>query len=157
MRIFQKPMNISPLIILADRGRVLAYRIEPSRRGKFPRLISATEILEGLSRPSAEETDRAGGFPQGGSNGHANASAERMEAAAERETRCLRRVASEISSVVEKARAGHWSLAAPGEINNAIVDSLRPVAKRQLQMNLPRDLTHLPVEELISHFERHAA
>jgi|GEM_PF-5008736 len=96
-------MNISPLIVLADRGRVLAYRLEPGRRGRFPRLLSATEIVEGRRRPAEEETDRAGSFPRGGSNGYANAAAERMEAASERETRCLRRVASEISSMVEKA------------------------------------------------------
>ena len=147
-------MKIPSLLIVADRGQLLAYAIDRSTRMPSLRLIDSTEFAEGHQRLSEQVTDKAGAFPVTGSGGQANAAAERMTLVAELDTRTLRRVADRITALLKEHCVESWDFAAPAEINRAILNSLQPSLRERLAQNLPLDLTHVPSKELLGHFVR---
>lgn len=147
-------MKIPSLIIVADRGHLQAYAIDRSARAPTPRLIDSKDFSEGLQKLSEQVTDKAGGFPNTGSGGYANAAAERMTLTAELEMRSFRHAAERIASLLREHRPDAWAFAAPSEINRAILDGLHPTLRDRLAQNLPLDLINVPADELLGHFAR---
>jgi hypothetical protein len=145
-------MKLPSLLIVADRGQMLAYAIDEKRRGPVPRLIDSLEFSEGRQKLSEQLTDKAGAFPAG--NGQATASAERMTLTAELEMRTFRHIAERITTLFQERHPDTWAFAAPSEINGAILDELDPALRGCLKQNLTRDLTRIPADELVEHFVR---
>lgn len=133
---------LPPLSIVADRGKVCAFRVNGD--GHLEALASI-EIPEGHQKISSVVTDQAGSFPVSGSMG--NSAAEEMTVTAELESRCLHRVADEIRSVLDQ-HEGWWTFVAPSEINAAILDFLGAKYQGRLSMNLKKDLVGLPIRKL---------
>lgn len=140
--------TLPPILIVTDRGHFIAYQLNSDFK---PQKIDETKFAEGNEKLSEQVTDRAGGFPNGGSKGQGNSAAERMTLVAELEMRCFRHIAERIISVLEQAH-GPWAFAAPSEINGAILDGLPKNLKDRLKLNLTRDLTHTPATQLCDHF-----
>jgi hypothetical protein len=140
------------LLIVADRGRLLAYAVDESPRGPAPILLNAVHFAEGQQRLGEQVTDKAGAFPMAGSGTHQNSAAERMKLVAELEMRTFRRAATCIAQLVKDLQPESWGFAAPSEINGAILDGIEPTVRARLAQNVARDLTNTPREKLLGHF-----
>ncbi len=140
-----------PFLIIADRGRLIAYSLEKTVRGPAPRVVESIDFVEAHTRLGEQLTDKAGAFPAG--HGQATAAAERMTLETELDLRSFRVVADWITKLLEKHQPETWGFAAPSEINGAILDELRPELRQRLEKNVCRDLTKIPASELLAHFE----
>ncbi len=131
-------MTTASLIIVADRGRLKAYRVrETPTRG--PKLA----IGSGVRNPKSEYHV-------------ANAPHDRDDRLAELESEENRHIcaqlADEIAKIVERDFGEGWSLAAPESIYNQIVDLLPIEIRERIVEHLPCDLSKIPVARLRSHF-----
>lgn len=143
--------KLPPLIIVTDRGHLVAYR-SSGENGSLQRITTA-EFAEGNQKLSEIVTDQAGAFPVSGGSG--TAAGERMPLVEELQTRCIRKIAGEIRTILQQEKAKTWALAAPSMMNGAILEELgKPLAER-LVMNLKRDLVNVPPTKVAAHF--HAA
>ena len=80
-----------PFIVVADRGIVKAYEVRQTpKHGTAARLVMESKLQEAHERYRDKVTDQAGAFPSTGSNGHANAIAERPKMEAEEDTRLFK-------------------------------------------------------------------
>ena len=140
--------TLPPLLIVTDRGHFIAYRIYPDGN---PEVLDHATFAEGVQKLSEQVTDRAGGFPNGGTEGKGNSAAERMTLVAEMEMRCFRHIGEHITNVL-KSHEGPWGFAAPSEINSAILDQLDKTYLTRLKINVPRDLARIPSVEIPQHF-----
>jgi len=138
--------TLPPLIIVTDRGRLLAYR---SDENQHLEVIDTLEIAEGLEKLSDLVTDNAGRFPNSGSPQHEGGSAERMPLIAELEMRAFAKIVQRITELCEQHRPHHWAFAAPSEINSAILDGLDPRWKNKITVNFDLDLVHEPAKNLV--------
>lgn len=143
-------MNTIPsLIIVTDRGHLIAYRYDDS--GQMHRIDSAT-FAEGNQRVSEIVTDQAGAFPTPG--GLATGSVESMPFLAELEMRCFRQIAAKIREIIDREQASCWAFVTPSEINGAILDDVGDSYLQGLAINLKRNLTNVPQDELKVHLEK---
>ncbi len=138
-----------PIIIAADRGRLIAYRLD---EGDRPKVLATEEFAEGNSKLSELVTDQAGAFPMTGSVG--TGSAERMPLVAELETRCLRKIADTVHRILGEEKVTHWALVAPPEIHGAIVDFLTAEDRESLSLQLKKDLVNSPSKEVVQALQR---
>ena len=142
--------TLPSLLIVTDRGHFIAYRVK--NNGSLD-VLDSFEIHEGTHKLSEIVTDKAGAFPVSGSNGTSTASAERLPLLAELEMRTFRTIAKRITDLHSRYHPETWGFAAPGEINGAILDGLKPDLKTSLIVNLRLDLTGMPVNKVVNHFE----
>ena len=73
----------------------------------------------------------------------------------ELQTRCIRKIAGEIRTILEKEQAQTWAFAAPSMMNGAILEELGKPHAERIVMNLKRDLVNVPPAKVAAHF--HAA
>jgi len=148
-------MNKLPsFLIVADRGRLVAYTCESRNQGgAFPRVVAEVTFSEGHERFSESLTDQAGSFPNTGTSGRGNAAAERLTLINEMDVQNFRRVGNCINHVLSSHHPTEWGFAAPSEINRAILEFVKPEFTGKLAQNLPKDLTKLPADELMVRFE----
>src|SRR4030095_7453954 len=110
--------KLPSFLIVADRGRLIAYTCESRRqRGTVPRMVAEVTFSEGHERLSQQVTDQAGSFPAAGTAGRGNAAAERMSLIEEMDTQNFRRVGNCINHVLSSHHPEDWGFAAPSEIN----------------------------------------
>lgn len=146
---------IPPVIIIADRGRLKAYHLQHVEgQSSRLRLVTTHQFDEPRQRYSEKFTHQAGAFPSGGSGGQGNSTAERMLVEAEEEIRAFRRIAADITTLLQDFGVPRWAFAAPSEINGAILDGLHPALRQMLAQNLPRDLVNVEESKILAHFEK---
>lgn len=133
------------LLVVADRGTLKFYDLGDGT--EIPRLVGESHFEAARSRWEDRVTDDAGSFP----SGVGGATAERMTAEAELETRAFRQIAGRIVQYLDASPAAQWAFAAPSEINSAIVDGLPSGIKGRLVRNLSLDLTNVPAGQLWKH------
>lgn len=143
----------SLLLILADRGRLLAYRVERNGQRSIPRLLESLEFTEGRQPLRELVTDKMGAFPTGGTAGHGNSASERMSIVEEYDTRAVRNLSVRIGQILEHHKPTVWAFAAPAGINSTIVDALPGHWEERLTENLALDLTRVPAADLLEHFD----
>jgi hypothetical protein len=138
------------LIVLADLGRVKAFRVTRDILTSKPQveLVYDCEFPEAHGRVADKLTDQAGRFYSSGSNGASIR--ENNHLREENERRLIRLVAEKISDLVQAERC--WYLAAGESINGRIVELLHPEARAVLFKNIPSDLVKTPKEQLLDHF-----
>jgi len=140
-------------IVVADRGIVKAYEVRGTpKHGTAARLVMESKLQEAHERYRDKVTDQAGAFPSTGSNGHANAIAERPKMEAEEDTRLFKSVAWQVKTVIRQHQPVSWSFAAPAEINSAILQFVPADLRKVLKQNLKHDLTKIPPDCLAEHF-----
>lgn len=144
--------TLPPIVIVADRGRLVAYRLDES---DHPRVVETEEFAEGNRKLSELVTDQAGAFPVPG--GVATASAERMPLVAELEMRCFRKISDAIHRILGEEKVSRWALVAPSEIHNAIVDFLAAEDRESLSLQLKRDLVNSPSKDVVEALHRAAS
>ncbi|WP_367870958.1 host attachment protein [Luteolibacter sp. Populi] len=144
--------TLPPVLIVTDRGRLIAYRYEEEDR---PRAIATAEFEEGNRKLSELVTDQAGAFPNTGSIG--TSAAERMPLEAELEVRCFRKISETIREILAQEKVTRWGLAAPSEIHGAVVDFLSGEDIATLALQVKRDLVNSPAEDVVRAFEKASA
>ena len=116
-------------------------------------MVAEVTFSEGHEKLSEQVTDQAGGFPDAGTAGRGNASAERMTLIAEIDVQNFRRVGNCINHVLSSHHPAEWGFAAPSEINRAILEYVKPEFAGKLTHNLPKDLTKIPADAVVERFE----
>lgn len=145
--------RIPSFLIVADRGRLLSYRVDNTGRSRTPRLVESLELTEGRQQLREIVTDRMGGFPNVGTMGQGNSSAERMALVDELSLRTVRNIAGRMTEFLDKHSPEAWSFAAPCAINSTILEEMPSRWRNRLSHNRPLDLTKVPANELLDHFE----
>ena len=144
------------LLILFDRGSLKAFRIDesPNRRDPSLRLLQSIELTDAHGRYQDKLTDQAGSFPVGTVTGgrHQNAIAERQNLELETDRRIFKQLADRIVEIINKEQPEGWIVAAPSEINGAVLDTLPPEVRDRIVENIPLDLTRIEQAKLIRHF-----
>lgn len=140
------------LIVVADLGRVKAYRVTRDDMSTSSRLelVDDVELTEAHGRLLEKVTDKAGRFPGNGTGPGGMSIGENHNLGLETERRLLKKVAERIDALVKNERG--WYLAAVKEINPRVVESLSPGARATLQKNVSADLIKTPKDQLLSHF-----
>lgn len=131
-------MTAAALIIVVDRGRLKAYRVQKTpTRGPGLKLVQAFGIpnVNDLSR--TRRTTAVTDWPQ-------------LEI--EETRRICKQLAGEITKLVQCDFGEGWSLAAPESIYNQIVDFLPIEIRERIVEHVPSDLGKTPVAQLRSHF-----
>ncbi len=144
------------LMVVADLGTIHIFKIvrDPLKLGS-DRLESLKSIvsIEPHIKASEKFSDSAGRFYQGGT---AAGFGEPHNAELEAERRIIKRIAEEITGMVDKDCEG-WLLAADKKIINHILGHLNAPVRAKLRQSIPADLTNVPKSELLSHFMETAA
>lgn len=135
------------LIILANRGRLVAYR--PTEAGHLV-MVDSLEPMEGNVKISDLVTDQAGAFP---TDGPGTAAYESMPLATELEIRSLRQIGGKIEEILEREEPATWGFAALSELNEAILEHVPDECRDNLTVNLLVDLTNSPVTKVHARFE----
>ena len=147
---FRHMKALPELIIVADRGRMIAYR---NTGGTSFEVVDSMQIEEGRSKLSEQVTDNAGRFSSRATQG--GGAAESMTLVAELDTRIFEKLAAAITALCATHKPRTWAFAAPSEINGAILDGLAAELKDRLRLNLDKDLTHFPAGKLKAYLEEH--
>lgn len=141
--------TIPSLIIVMDRGHLMAYQLDDS--GQVHRIDSAT-FSEETENTSEYAANPSSAYLEAGGNG--TCTVERMTCVAELETGCYRRIAAKIREIIDREQAACWAFATPSEINEAILDALGDIYLRRLAINLKRNLAMVPQHEIKMHLEK---
>lgn len=139
------------LIIVADlqRFKLFTSKIDPVGR-EAVELVEGSESLDIHQRLSEKVSDQQGNFQGVGASG----SGEDHNIELEEERRRIKEIAKEVNNAVHHHNNAPWYFAAPKAINNQIVELLDPSVKRNMVMNLHSDLTKIPDDQLLEHFDK---
>jgi hypothetical protein len=143
-RRFPNVMNASYLYIASSAG-LKTYCVEDD----FPRLVDCFPIDYARSRWLDHPADRLGVPP-------IESTAERLRHEAEPGMWRLRKIAGRLRQLLDENPDSPWAFAAPGEINDAILDGRPSRYHARLTENLREDLFHAPEEELPLRLDLHA-
>ena len=143
------------LIVLADLGRVKAFRVTYDMMTSKPQLeqIYDCEFIEAHGRLMDKVTDQAGRFAVNGAPGAAIS--ENHSLLLENERRLVRMVSEKISELVQGER--YWFLAAAEGINGRILEQLPQPVRAALYKNIPADLVKTPKQQILDYFTTSAA
>lgn len=137
-------MNAAFLYIAASDG-LKTYRVEDDS----PRLVDYLPIDYARSRWLDHPADRLGVPP-------IESTAERLRHEAEPGMWRLRKIAGRLRELLDENPDSPWAFAAPGEINDAILDGLPSRYHSRLTQNLREDLFHTSEEDLSLRLDLHA-
>jgi len=143
------------MIVLADLGRVRAFRVTYDPMTSRPQLVLIydCEIADTHGRVLDKAADPAGRFAGNGSPGASNRENHNMRIETER--RLIRLVAEKISELAHGQR--YWYLAAGEGINGRIVEQLPADTRSRLYKNVSADLVKTPRQEIMEYFMPSAA
>jgi len=142
------------LLIVADLGRVKAYKLDFTPEQHTPRLERLEELVleDARNRVLDKVTDEAGrrvsptqkkwGAPLG----------DEHNLKLELKRRLIRQIGDRIQYLIERSGCDGCWLAAHKEINQQILEELPPTTRNRIRKNLPRDLTKLRQKELLDQF-----
>jgi hypothetical protein len=143
------------LILLADLGRLKAFRLSRDEMTTTPRLdlIQDIQLVDAHGRLRDKVTDMAGRFPSGDStNGAGMSIGENHNLMLDMERRLVKQIGAGINEVVERAGGGPWYFAAPSTINQRVLDELKPAVRASMAKNVSADLVNVETSELIERF-----
>ena len=143
------------MIVLADLGRVKAFRVTHDMMTSKPQLelVYDCEFIDAHNRLIDRVSDRAGRFALSGTPGASNGENHRL--GVETERRLVRLVAEKINELTQGVR--YWFLAAGEGINGRILEHLRPETRAGLCKNVAADLVKTPKHQLLDYFTAPAA
>ena len=141
--------TVPPLVILADRGKLIAYRT--TETGSLE-VVGTASFKEGNQKVSEMVTDQSGAFPVSGSTG--TAAYESMPMLAELEVRSFRSIREKIVEILDSEKPFSWGFATPSEINGAVLDDLEERYRDRLQTNLKLDLVNSRPDAILKAFQK---
>jgi hypothetical protein len=141
----------SKLIIIADlqRFKLFTSKVDPMGR-EAVELMEGSESLDIHQRLHEKVSDQQGNFQGVGASG----SGEDHNIGLEEERRRIKEIAQQINKTIQNHGENPWYFAAPKAINNQIVELLDPSIKATMTMNLHADLTKIPDDQLLKHFQK---
>lgn len=139
--------TVPSLVIVADRGKLIAYRT--TETGSLE-VIETASFKEGKQKVSEMVTDQSGAFPVSGSTG--TAAYESMTMLAELEVRSFRHIREKIAEILGSEKPFSWGFATPSEINKAVLDDLEARHLDRLQTNLKLDLVNSRPDAILKAF-----
>jgi hypothetical protein len=139
------------LIIVADlqHFKLFSLKKDPLGRESLETLQNVDSLLT-HQRLSEKVSDQKGNFQGVGVSG----SYEDHNLVLEGERRRIEEIADQISNFLQEYHYKEWCFAAPKAINNQIIELLAPAVKKTMKINLHADLTNIPSNELLSHFNK---
>lgn len=143
------------LIVLADLGRMKAYRVTRDEMSTTPRIemINEFENVDAHGKMVDKVSDKAGRFPAANGNGEGGMSiGENHNLKTEMDRRLVKQLAASIDGLVKRTDPPVWFFAAGKEINQRIVDELSPEVCSRMKKNVFADLTKIAKSDLLSHF-----
>lgn len=143
------------VIAVVDLGHFKAYRVykNPGESVRLD-LLESYDIPDSHGKFMEKFTDAEGSFRRGeGSGGTATGSGEPRNVELEIERKVIKRIANDISVLIDKEGCSKWHLAAGERINNQIIENLGPAARSKLDKNIKADLTKSPKSEILGRFE----
>ncbi len=144
------------LLIVADLGRLKAYRLQEGRQFSHPRLELLDDSETGVTHHLSQDlTDQAGQFrknPGASEGASALSDGEQHNIDLERRRRAVKVLAQRLNLLLEREQADVCYLAADSRINQPILDELPRPSRAKIQKNVTANLTKLSQEELIRHF-----
>ncbi len=145
------------LLVIADLGRLKAYRLHESRRFSHPRLELVEDWQTGVTQHLSQElTDQAGRYRKGTPHAEgpsALSDGEQHNIDLERRRRAVKGLAHHITELLRREQAEGLYLAADRRINQHVIDELEARDRSKLQKNVHANLSKLSTEELVKHFE----
>jgi hypothetical protein len=148
--------TMSEILITVDLGAVNVYEVirDPLKMAS-DRLETIKSYVTAEPRLKASEkfSDSAGRFYQGGGSGGASAGVgEQHNIELETEKRVIKLIAGDINELIAGQGRDNWYLAADRNINNQILELLKPEVKAKLRKNVAADLTKASKLEIMEHF-----
>lgn len=140
---------VPPLIILADRGKLIAYRTTGT--GSLE-VVETVSFKEGNLKVSEMVTDQSGAFPVSGRTG--TAAYESLPMLAELEVRSFRGIREKIVEILASEKPRSWGFAAPSEINGAVLDDLEDRHCERIRTNLKLDLVNSRPDAVLKAFQK---
>lgn len=145
------------LLVLADVGRLKAYRLQEGREFSHPRLELLEDTETNVTHHLSEEvSDQAGqfrrGVPAAVEGASATSGGENHNLDLERRRRALKVVARRVCELLNREQPEAFYFAADSQINRAILDLLDGTARSKLQKNIAANLTKLDSGQIIRHF-----
>lgn len=144
------------LLVVADLGRLKAYRLDARPEFSNPRLQLLEDWETGVNRHLSEEfSDQAGQFRKGpgASEGpSAFSDGEQHNMDLERRRRALKALARRIAELLARERLDGCYLAADRRINQPLLDEMDPATRRKIQKNVAANLSKLSDTEVVGHF-----
>jgi len=145
------------LIVLMDMGCLYGYKLVRDELGGGDRLeaIHRHDNVDAHLRYGEKVTDQAGRFASGqGGRGGSMSQGEDHNGRAETEKRLINLQLEQLKSLLESSRYDSWYLAAPGSMNNRIIEGLPSNHRNRLHKNLTADLTKLPPQQVLERFRQ---
>lgn len=139
------------LLVVADLGRLKAYRFDEDRHASHPSLKLVEDWETGLTQHlSAEVTDQAGQYRKGP---RALSDGEEHNLDLERRKRAARSLAQHISELLERERVDGCYLAADSRIHQHVLDDMEARDRAKVQRNVTANLSKLSPEEALRRFQ----
>lgn len=141
----------SKLIIVADlqHFKFFMSKVDPEGRESLD-LQDSSDSLPVHQKMSEKVSDRKGNFQ----SDYGSGSSEDHHVAEEEERRRIKEIVEEISHVLKEHKNEKWYFAAPKAINKQIEELLDLSIKSNMILNLQADLTKIPQNELLEHFNK---
>ena len=146
------------LVVVTDLGGFKAYRLDDDHLNSAPRLELFAEFNNDQAhvRLSETVTDLSGRFPRRTGTSRATGAmsdGERHNLKLEQRKRGVRRMATELNSLMRDGNVEQCWLAASRDMNRQLLAELDPHVRAKIGLNIPADLMKVDKSELLQHFK----
>lgn len=148
----------SSFFIVVDRGNLKAYRAEKIFGDRPPRmhLVQGLSLADAHFTASQKYTDGAGSFPaQTGSGSRGTVSANSVGEKhydIEDTRRSVKQLGAQINDILRREKPDWWSIAAPSDIQEAVLAEVDPKLVNKVAERVARDLVNVPANHVLDHF-----
>ena len=145
--------HVNSLIVVADRGSLRAYRVDPLP-DRAPRLAPVLELDLTVARGHLTDnlSDRAAAGKPGPGHGGGGGSGDQPTLELENDRRAVKQLAAHVAEALRDHAPAGWSLAAPKQILPLLLDHLPKEWTAKLVETVGADLAKVPAGELAEHF-----
>ncbi|MDD2652386.1 MAG: host attachment protein [Sulfurimonas sp.] len=142
---------LKKLIVIADLQHFKLFEVKKDSLGRESlELLEDIDSLETHKRLSEKVSDQQGHFMSAGGSG----AGEDHNLVLEWERRRIKEIGEQLAEALQKNSYDVWYFAAPKAINNQIVELIAENIKKDMKINLHADLTKIPTNKLLEHFEK---
>ena len=137
------------LVVVADTGKLRAFRLTPSEMTGTRDRIEEVETHLHLPEPApTDASDDDGNFPSGAVNGSPMRHGESHGREEEEERRAIKAIASVITKIIAEEGFEIWNFAAPQRVCKRFVAQLPMALQERLTRVEEHDYTGLPIKEI---------
>jgi hypothetical protein len=148
---------LSKLVVVADSGRLKAYRLDDRPEFSRPRLTlvqeRVTEVTHHLSEDLTDQFGRFAKVPTTAVGAHSDGEEHNLEL--ERRHRAIKTLGTWLGELIEQEQPEVCYFAADSRINQPLLDAMEPGARNKIQINIQANLSKLRPDELLRQFCSH--